>query len=147
MDPMGNVPVFVTFFRYGICNSSLANRSGACGGKQRRWTMNTKDEYVAKMKAKLEEWSAQIDQLEAKSRELKAQATQEQQERIAELKRRREEAAAKLKEMQEASADSWESLKSGVEQIWEDTKLTLQQSKDAFAEGFQGSAEHKGPDS
>ena len=50
--------------------------------------MSTRDEYVAKMQAKLDEWNAQIDELEAKARRAKAQAAQKHQERIAELNAR-----------------------------------------------------------
>ena len=99
--------------------------------------MSTRDEYVAKMKAKLDEWNAQIDELEAKTRRAKAQAAQKHQERIAELKRKRDEAQEKLEEIQGAGEDAWESLKSGAEQVWENITTTLQESKDAFFEGLQ----------
>ena len=99
--------------------------------------MATRDEYVAQMKVKLDEWNAQIDELEAKARQARAQAAHKHQERIAELKRKRDQAQGKLKEIQAASEGAWEGLKLGAEQIWDDFKSTLQVSKEAFFEGLR----------
>jgi uncharacterized coiled-coil DUF342 family protein len=95
-----------------------------------------RDEYVAKMKAKLDEWNTQIDELEAKARQAKAQVAQEHQERIVDLKRKRDQAQEKLKEVQEAGEDAWKTLTSGAERVWENMASTLRESKDAFFEGM-----------
>ena len=99
--------------------------------------MNTRDEYVAKAQAKLDQWNAQIDELEARARQAKAQEVQKHQERIADLKRKRDEAQQKLEEIQGAGEDAWGSLKSGAEELWQDLTTTLQESKNAFFEGLQ----------
>lgn len=96
--------------------------------------MSKRDEFVAQMQAKLEEWNAEIDELEARARKQKAQATADYHARLAELKGKRDEAAEKLKEVQNASEDAWESLKTGAERIWDDVKQTVQDTKKAFSE-------------
>ncbi len=99
--------------------------------------MSTREEYVAQLKTKLDEWSAEIDKLEAMARQRKAQAEKDYQAHIAELKSKRDAAAEKLQEIQGASGDAWESLKAGTQCIWDDLKKTVSQSKDAFFEGMR----------
>jgi len=95
--------------------------------------MSTRDEFVAQMQAKLDEWNAEIEELEAKARKQKAQATADYHARIAELKDKRDEAAKKLKEVQNASDDAWEELKTGAERIWDDVKQTYEETRRAFS--------------
>ena len=104
--------------------------------------MNMRDEYVAKMKAKLDEWKAQIDELEAKARRAKAQAAQKHQERITELKGKRDEAQEKLEEIQGAGEDAWESLKSGAEQVWENVTTILQKARTPSSRGCKTISNH-----
>lgn len=99
--------------------------------------MTTKNEYVAMMQAKLDEWNAHIDELEARARKAKAREAQQRHARIAELTRKRDEVRAQLEKLKQAGEDSWESLKAGAEQVWNDVTTTLQQSKDAFFEGLE----------
>ena len=99
--------------------------------------MATRDEFVTRLKAKLDEWNAEIDELEAKAAQQKARADQRYAEQIVALKQKRDEAAEKLKEIQGATGDAWESLKSGAETLWDGLSHTLKESKAAFLEGLQ----------
>jgi uncharacterized coiled-coil DUF342 family protein len=104
--------------------------------RRREDAMLTKDEYVAQMKAKLDQWSAEIDELEAKARKKRAQGTQSYNEQLSQLRTKKDEASEKLKEIQSATEDAWQSLQAGTETLWEDLKTTLKESKDAFVEGM-----------
>lgn len=73
--------------------------------------MSTKDEYVAKLKAQLDEWSTDIDALEVKASEAKAELSDKYAEQLAELKAKRDEAKVKMAEVQDAAGDAWEELK------------------------------------
>jgi chromosome segregation ATPase len=97
----------------------------------------TKASYVAETRAKLEEWSAAIDELEARARQKKAEAKQQFEQRIAELKQKREEARQRLKELETAPEDAWESFKEGFERLWDFAKRTVTDSTQAFKEGLQ----------
>jgi uncharacterized coiled-coil DUF342 family protein len=89
------------------------------------------------MEAKLDEWSAQINELEAKARQAKAEKRQEYLELIATLRSNRDAASRKLNEIRDAADDAWEQLKAGAENLWKDVTNTLQQSKDAFFAGLR----------
>lgn len=75
----------------------------------------SRDAFVKKMKAKLDEWNAEIDKLEAQSRQKGADVQADYQKRIADLKDKRQETRQKLDKLQDAGESAWEDLKSGVE--------------------------------
>ena len=75
----------------------------------------TRDAFVKKMKAKMDEWNAEIDKLEAQSRQKEADLQTDYEKRIAELKRKRQEVRQQLEKLQQSGESAWEDLKSGVE--------------------------------
>ena len=80
--------------------------------------MNSRDEYVCKMQAKLEEWNAEIDTLTAKAGEVTAVAKNESNEQIESLKAKQAVARQKIDELQQAGESAWGDLKSGIELAW-----------------------------
>lgn len=96
----------------------------------------TSNEIVTKLKAGLDQWNTEIDELEETVRQLKAKVDQEYAERITSLKQKRDEAKHKLREIKGAPDDAGESLQSGTKEIWGDLKHTWKESKDAFLEGL-----------
>lgn len=80
--------------------------------------MSTRDEYVRKMQAKLEEWNADIDKLAAKTSEVSAEVRSEYREQIAALKEKQAAALQKIEEVQKSGENAWKDLKSGIELAW-----------------------------
>lgn len=80
--------------------------------------MSTRDEYVRKMQAKLEEWNADIDKLAAKTSEVSADVRSEYKEQITALKIKQAAAIHKIEEMQKSGESAWKDLKSGIELAW-----------------------------
>ena len=80
--------------------------------------MNTRDEYVRKMQAKLDEWNAEIDTLAAKANEAAADVRSEYHEQIEHLKAKQVVARHRIEELQQAGEGAWGDLKSGVELAW-----------------------------
>ena len=74
-----------------------------------------RDEYVEKVKRQLDEWNAAIDKLEGRAGELRAEARERFQARVAALRANREELLGKLKELQATGENAWEAVKSGLE--------------------------------
>ena len=73
--------------------------------------MSTRDEYIEKVKAQLDEWNSTIDKLEAKTQKEKAEVKLKYENRIKELKEKRSALQEKLKSVSEATDDAWETLK------------------------------------
>jgi len=80
--------------------------------------MSSRDEYVRKMQAKLEQWNAEIDTLTAKAGEVKADVRNEYNEQIESLKSKQAAARQKIEEVQQAGEGAWGDLKSGIELAW-----------------------------
>ena len=95
--------------------------------------MLTRDEYVAKMKQRLDKWNAEMDALEAKALKTQEEAKEKYQEQLIALRAKRQEGEEKLKAIQSASEDSWEQLKAETENVWE----ALKDSANAFKAHFK----------
>jgi len=94
--------------------------------------MSDRDAYVEKMKAKLDEWNAEVSKLEARSRGAQADMRQQFEKNLEELRRRRDEAEQQLREMQQASEESWKHFRSGMEKAWDDVNKAFRDAMESF---------------
>jgi chromosome segregation ATPase len=79
--------------------------------------MSSKNEYIATMKAQLDEWHAEIVALEAKSHEIKEEAKANYEEQLTALRVKRHEGEKKLEELRLASETTWEQVKGEAEHV------------------------------
>ena len=96
--------------------------------------MKTREEHIDQMAAQLKEWSAKIDELEAKARAAKADAKTNYENQISQLKDKRDGAMQKLQELKGASAEAWDILKAGAETSWADLKNAVTAAAEKFKE-------------
>lgn len=89
----------------------------------------TRKDYVELMKAKLDDWNAQVDELEAKARRAKAENRQEYLEQVTKLKAQRNRMQDKLDEIAKAKDDAWSHVKEGAEAVWEQLKKTAEETR------------------
>lgn len=94
--------------------------------------MSSRDEYVRKMQAKLEEWNADIDKLTAKANEVSADIRSEYGEQIEALKAKQAAARQKIEEVQKSGENAWQDLKSGVELAWGAIEEAIDSAKSRF---------------
>jgi uncharacterized coiled-coil DUF342 family protein len=87
--------------------------------------MKSQDEYINKMKAKLDQLDAKIDVWKAKADEASSDVKIEYNEKIEELRQERKEGEAWLEKVSDASDDAWESIKDGFESAYERMKKAL----------------------
>ena len=92
----------------------------------------TRDAYVQKIKAKLDEWNAEIDRLEAQARQKEADAQTRLQEQIDQVKAKRTTTEEKLDDVRQAGGDAWEDLKSGLELATEAVGDALRSARSRF---------------
>jgi uncharacterized coiled-coil DUF342 family protein len=81
--------------------------------------MSNRDAYIKKMKAKLDEWNADIAKIEAKAESAQADMEIQYNQKIDELKQQREKATAQLDELQNSRDEAWEDIKAGLDNAWE----------------------------
>lgn len=70
----------------------------------------TRDAYIRKIQAKMDEWNAEIDKLEAKVEQADAEGRIALQRQIDSLRAKRTETEAKVAEMKEAGEQAWKDL-------------------------------------
>ncbi len=84
--------------------------------------MSKRDEYVEKLKHKLDDWNEDIDKLEAKSSHIKEEMKEKYKDELVVVRQHRDTVREKVKELTESSESAWHELKAGVEEAWH--KLT-----------------------
>lgn len=94
--------------------------------------MSTRDEYIRKMQAKLEEWNADIDTLTAKAGNVTEELKKDYNEQIESLKAKQAVARQKIKEMQGSGENAWEDLKAGIELAWTAIGEAVDSAKSRF---------------
>ncbi len=81
--------------------------------------MTSRDEYLDKFKAKLDEWNADIDKLEAKAREAQADAQAQYESQLKALRKMRDDALEQYNQVQNAAVDAWDAMAQGAEKAWQ----------------------------
>lgn len=84
--------------------------------------MENKKSYLQRLAEQLQEWDTEIDELKVKAHLAKADAKDELQKQLEELRVKKETAQSKLKLLQESSDDAWDDVKDGVEKSWKELK-------------------------
>jgi uncharacterized coiled-coil DUF342 family protein len=94
--------------------------------------MTNRDDYVKKMHAKLDQWNADIDRLEAKMKAASSDVRVVYQRQLDQLRAQRDEAVYRLRHLRESSGAAWEELRAGMELAWEALSEALQSAKSQF---------------
>jgi len=109
-------------------------RSRASRGfpKERRNTMDKKEEYREKLEAQLKEWKAKIDTLETRGTKFTAETKNDLMREIEELRRKKGIVKDKWNELQKSGGDSWDTMKEGVEKVAADLKHAMERVLSRF---------------
>lgn len=94
--------------------------------------MSDKNAYEQKLEAKLDEWSAEIDRLVARSKQADADAQIELERELDDARSKRDAARKKLGELKNAGDDAWEDLKNGIEGAWSSLETSLKAARSRF---------------
>ncbi|MGZ4419098.1 MAG: sll1863 family stress response protein [Gaiellaceae bacterium] len=90
--------------------------------------MARKDEYVAKLEAQIEDWSARIDGLTAKTHKLTDDARRSVQKQIEEGKVKLAAARQKVDALKTVGSDKYEEAKTTLESFWKDAKAVFEKN-------------------
>lgn len=87
--------------------------------------MATRDEYLEKMKAQLDEWSAELGKLEAKLAKANEATRKRLEPHLAKAREAQNALAKKLAELKDAGGTSWDSASADVEHVWKVLKQSV----------------------
>ena len=96
-----------------------------------------RDAYVQKLKAKMDEWNAEIDKLAAKADQADAEAKIEYHKQLEDLRTKRKDLEDNIAELQQAGDGAWEDLKQGLENSWDILKTSFRKAKSEFERGYR----------
>lgn len=97
--------------------------------------MSARKIFVEKLKAKLDEWNAEVDRLESKAKMIDAQNQARYRATIQEIKAKIQQVERKLTVIKNSSTDAWQDLKEGAEIAWKDFEASVKQVKEQFTGG------------
>ncbi len=90
--------------------------------------MHTKDEYLAKLKAQLDEWETDLAHLRDKAADASEDVKEKLEEQMTELKTKWDEGAARRQHIQEAADDKWDEIRDEAEEKWAEVKVSVKDS-------------------
>jgi len=111
-----------------MSKATLLNSMNYCfdwGGNYQEQIMEIHDAYNQKMAAQLKQWSAQINLLEAKVKNARADMKVKRAEELHELRVQQRAAFRKMNELGKASGAAWEQVKAASDTIWRDLKTGI----------------------
>ena len=91
-----------------------------------------REQYIDNMSAKLKEWNAEIEKLEAKAQEAGADVKKEISQEIQELRTKRKVAERKLDKIKDAGEDAWKEIQTETEDAFKDIKSALENAVNRF---------------
>ena len=80
--------------------------------------MSSREEYVQKLKAQLDQWNAEVAKWEEKTRSAQAEMKAEYEKQLEGFRSRRDEAMYQLHQVQVASSDAWMDMMKGADAAW-----------------------------
>lgn len=94
--------------------------------------MTTRHEYIEKLKNKLDEWEADIDEFEANTQKTTTELKFELEDQITALKVKRDIAKLKLAELMDAGEEAWQDIKDGADEAWGSLKEAIEKARSHF---------------
>lgn len=94
--------------------------------------MDDKDAYREKAKARLDQWRAEIDKLQAKAAEASADTKIEYEKQLQALRDKQQEMRQQLDELGSASGDAWKDIKAGLDAAWDDLESSVKNARERF---------------
>ncbi|MDW7711061.1 MAG: hypothetical protein SCH98_11350 [Deferrisomatales bacterium] len=92
----------------------------------------TRDAYVERLKAKLDEWNAAIDRLGGRVREIQAERRGEYERLLGELRTKRAEAQDKLSRIGSSAEGAWQELRTGADKAWKELHEAVERFRSRF---------------
>ncbi len=87
---------------------------------------NKKDTYQQRAQARFNKLNAQIEAYKARGQQVKAEATIQYYDRLADLQVKRDTAQRQLNGIRESGEEAWQDLRLGFEQAWSDLLCAFQ---------------------
>ena len=109
---------FLTQFALATSASDVKNKAGETADAAAQYTKEQKDAFVKEMQKN-------IDDLNAKIKDMKAQAGKSKDENLAKLEEKKKNMEHDLAALKNSSGKAWDKLKAGMSKAWDDIKSSM----------------------
>jgi hypothetical protein len=92
----------------------------------------TRDEYVEKLKAQVDQWNAQLKDWEAKAAQAQDRLREQYLRQLGEAAAQRERVLVELRRVQNASLEAWRDLMRGADQAWKSMQEAFERARSEF---------------
>jgi flagellar hook-basal body complex protein FliE len=80
--------------------------------------MESRDEYVQKLKSQIDEWNAEMAKWETRARQSQDDMRAEYEKRFEDFRQQRDAALEQMRQMQNAAGDAWTQFVRGTDEAW-----------------------------
>lgn len=94
--------------------------------------MSKRDEYLEKLKSKLDEWNQDLDHLEARASQVREDLKEKYHAEIALVREQRDAIKARSSELLHSSGEAWQELRSGIDAAWKDLGEAIKRARDRY---------------
>jgi hypothetical protein len=91
-----------------------------------------RDQYAAMLKAKLDEWDAEVSELEKNYQRLRSSVIEEHADIIDKLDQKISKGREKMREVVGSTDDAWQQIKEDADTILTDIKTNLDSARKAY---------------
>lgn len=96
--------------------------------------MSTRDEYVRKMHAWLDELNGEIDEFESRIESAEYELRDDYRRQVSQLRARQHDARQRLAALREAGEDAWQDLRAGADMAGDAIREALASARSRFGE-------------
>ena len=94
--------------------------------------MSKRDDYVAKLKAQLDQWNTEVRKWEAKAKEAQAGVRIEYETQLEAFRRQRDQALEHMRQVEAAAGDAWLDLARGADEAWARAREAFAKARSHF---------------
>lgn len=94
--------------------------------------MSEREAYIDKLTAKLKEWDAELDKLQAKAEGLSADARIQLERRAGAWREKRGELRGRLEQMKSSGDSAWGEIEAGLERSYDELKRAFERAREAL---------------
>jgi hypothetical protein len=115
-----------------ITGAEVRQKVGAAAEAVGQYVAQSKDEFVAELRKRLDQLDTKIGELRSKAAEAAADAKPAIEKQITELSKKRDEYAKKVEEVQSSAGDAWKELRAGMDKAWGDLSKGISDAWEKF---------------
>ena len=115
-----------------VTSEGVRDSAVKAGATAVEFAQQTREEFLTKLEARIGELDAEVVKLREKGHELKDEAKEKWNQKLADFEAKQDAAQAKLMEVKESSGEAWKDLQQGARAAWDDMDRAFHEASQEF---------------